>query len=50
MYPELTQFNNWLKGQYPKSSAGVRYSSDLALFFSFAGNSPAKITPSDMDR
>jgi site-specific recombinase XerD len=50
MYSELTQFKNWLKCHYPNSSASVHYSSDLALFFSFARRSPEKITPSDVDR
>lgn len=50
MYPELTQFKNWLKCQYPNSSAGVHYSSDLALFFSFAKKPPSKIAAIDVDR
>jgi site-specific recombinase XerD len=50
MYPELTQFKNWLKCQYSNSSASVHYSSDLALFFSFVKKPPSKITPQDVDR
>jgi site-specific recombinase XerD len=50
MYPELTQFKNWLKCQYPKSSVRVHYSSDLALFFSFAKKPPLKLTAADVDR
>ena len=49
MYPELVQFKNWLKCQYPNSSASVHYNSDLALFFSFARKAPAQITASDVD-
>ena len=50
MYPELAQFKNWLKCQYPNSSASVHYSSDLALFFSYSKKSPSKITSQDVDR
>jgi site-specific recombinase XerD len=50
MYQELAQFNNWLNCQYHNSSARVHYSSDLALFFSFARKAPAQITPSDVER
>src|SRR5215203_7414560 len=49
MYPEVVQFKNWLKCQYPTSSASVHYSSDLALFFSFAKKLPAKLTSKDVD-
>src|SRR5689334_13062992 len=49
MYPELTQFKNWLKCQYSNSSASVHYSSDLALFFSYIKKSPSKITSHDVD-
>jgi integrase/recombinase XerD len=50
MYPELTQFKNWLKCQFPSSSVSVHYSSDLALFFSNIKKSPSDITPQDVDR
>jgi len=50
MYPELTQFKNWLKCQYSTSSVSVHYSSDLALFFSFVRKSPSAILPQDVDR
>jgi site-specific recombinase XerD len=50
MYPELTQFKNWLKCQYPESSVSVHYSSDLALFFSFIKKPPSEITSQDVDR
>lgn len=49
MYPELTQFINWLKCQYPNSSTSVHYSSDLALFFSFSRKPPAIVTSIDVD-
>jgi site-specific recombinase XerD len=50
MYPELTQFTNWLKCQYSTSSASVHYSSDLALFFSFIKKTPFQIKSQDVDR
>jgi site-specific recombinase XerD len=50
VYPELTQFKNWLKSQYPNSSASVHYSSDLALFFPFARKAPSSIEPRCVDR
>jgi site-specific recombinase XerD len=49
MFMELAQFKNWLKCQYPNSSASVHYSSDLALFFSFVRKAPAKVKLSDVD-
>ena len=49
MYPELTQFEVWLKCQYPHSSVRKHYMSDLALFFSYAGKSPSAITFRDVD-
>ena len=49
MYPESTQFKNWLKCQYPNSSASVHYSSDLALFFSFVKKAPSSVRPLDVD-
>jgi site-specific recombinase XerD len=50
MYPELAQFEKWLKCQYSGSSASVHYSSDLALFFSYIKKRPSRITPQDADR
>lgn len=50
MYPELTQFSNWLKRQYSTSSASVHYSSDLALFFTYIKKKPSSITSQDVDR
>lgn len=49
MYPELTQFKNWLKCQYSTSSVSVHYISDLTLFFSFIRKSPCAILQQDMD-
>ncbi len=48
MYPELTQFKNWLKCQYSTSIASVHYTSDLALFFSFVKKPPSVISPQDV--
>lgn len=50
MYPELTQFKNWLKCQYSTSSVSVHYISDLTLFFSIVKKSPTTISPQDVDR
>lgn len=50
MYQEIAQFKNWLKCQYPSSSASVHYSSDLALFFSYIKKSSSEITSQDVDR
>ena len=49
MYPELTQFQNWLTCQYPHSSVRKHYMSDLALFFSYAEKPPSAITFRDVD-
>jgi hypothetical protein len=37
MHTKLTEFKNWLKCQYAKSSASVHYSGDLALSFPLPG-------------
>lgn len=50
MYPELTQFKNWLKCQYSTSSVSVHYTSDLTLFFYFIKKVPSAIAPQDVDR
>ena len=49
MYPELTQFQNWLTCQYPHSSVRKHYMSDLALFFLWTGKPPAVISFHDVD-
>jgi len=50
MYPELTQFKNWLKCQYSTSSVSVHYTSDLTLFFSFVKKPPSTISPQDVQQ
>lgn len=50
MYLNLTLFSNWLTCQYPNSSARKHYLSDLALFFSWAGKPPSKISPQDVNQ
>jgi integrase/recombinase XerD len=49
MQTELTQFSNWLKCQYPHSSARKHTMSDLALFFSWAEKPPSDISPYEVD-
>jgi len=49
MHPEIEQFKAWLTCQYPTSSTSVHYTSDLVLFFSFAGKPPVEITTQDID-
>ena len=49
MYPEIEHFKDWLTCQYPTSSTSVHYTSDLVLFFSFAGRLPAEITAQDIN-
>jgi integrase/recombinase XerD len=49
MYPELTQFQNWLACQYPHSSVRKHYKSDLALFFSYADKPPSAIRFQEVD-
>lgn len=49
MYPELTQFQDWLTCQYPHSSVRKHYMSDLALFFSYAGKPPSAISFHEVD-
>ncbi|MCX6080474.1 MAG: site-specific integrase [Chloroflexi bacterium] len=43
MYPKIESFKSWLTCQYPTSSTRTHYTSDLVLFFSFVGKSPAEI-------
>jgi site-specific recombinase XerD len=49
MYPELTQYKDWLKCQYPTSSTKKHYVSDLVLFFSWAEKPPSAVTFHDVD-
>ncbi len=49
MHPKLTQFEVWLKCQYPHSSVRKHYRSDLALFFSWRGKPPSAINFHDVD-
>lgn len=49
MYLELTQFEVWLKCQYPHSSVTKHYMSDLALFFFYAGKPPSAISFHEVD-
>jgi len=49
MHPELTQFEIWLKCQYPHSSVRKHYKSDLALFFSWAEKPPSAVIFYDVD-
>ena len=43
MYPEIEQFKDWLTCQSPTSSTRIHYTSDLVLFFSWAGKPPCEI-------
>ena len=49
MYPELTQFNDYLACQYSNSSTRKHYISDLVLFFSWAKQLPKAITSHHVD-
>jgi len=49
MHPEIEQFKDWLTCQYPTSSTRIHYSSDLVLFFAWAGKSPAEINVNMID-
>jgi integrase/recombinase XerC len=50
MYPELTQFENWLNCQYPHSSTRKHYASDLVLFFSWAKKTHKEISSHDVEK
>jgi integrase/recombinase XerD len=50
MFPELTQFNDWLACQYSNSSTRKHYMSDLVLFFSWAKQPPETISSHDVDK
>ena len=49
MYPELTQFKDWLTCQYPRSSTKKHYLSDLVLFFSWTEKPPSAVSFHDVD-
>lgn len=49
MYAELTEFQNWLGGQYSYSSTKKHYISDLVLFFSYIDKPPGEITFYEID-
>jgi site-specific recombinase XerD len=50
MLPEIVQFNKWLRRKRPHTSTHLHYTSDLKLFFSWAGVPPDLITLRDIDR
>jgi hypothetical protein len=47
MFPELERFNKWLRS--PHATTHVHYTSDVKLFFAWAGKSPNAITCHDVD-
>jgi site-specific recombinase XerD len=49
MYPEIKQFNQWLRCQYPQSTTAGHHTSDVRLFFEWASKPPGLITIGDVD-
>jgi hypothetical protein len=48
-YIIISSFQDWLTCQYPHSSASKHITSDLVLFFSWAGKPPSEKSPQDAD-
>jgi hypothetical protein len=38
MFPEVERFNRWLRCRNPHATTHIHYTSDLKLFFAWAGN------------
>ncbi len=49
MLSEVGRFDKWLRRRSPHSSTHVHYTSDLKLFFTWAGKTPAAVIPRDVD-
>lgn len=49
MWPEIGRFHKWLRCRNPQTSTRVHYTSDVQLFFAWAGKPPASITLRDVD-
>jgi site-specific recombinase XerC len=49
MHQEIENFGNWLRRKSQHTTTHRHYTSDLTLFFAWAGKSPAEITLSDVD-
>ena len=49
MLSEILRFNKWLRRKAPGTSTHIHYTSDLKLFFAWAGKPPSSITMTDID-
>jgi site-specific recombinase XerD len=49
MLTEVQQFSKWLRRKSPHTSTARHYSSDLKLFFQWAGKPPSAVTLRDID-
>jgi site-specific recombinase XerC len=49
MFPEIERFGKWLRCQSPQATTHIHYTSDVKLFFAWAGKTPASITLHDVD-
>jgi site-specific recombinase XerD len=49
MLPEIEKFQKWLRRKAPHSRTPIDYTSDLTLFFAWAGKLPGEITLHDVD-
>jgi integrase/recombinase XerC len=49
MFPEIERFGKWLRCQSPQATTHIYYSSDVKLFFAWAGKPPVSITLHDVD-
>lgn len=48
MFPEIDHFHKWLRCRSPHTSTHVHYTSDVKLFFAWAGKPPASIILHDV--
>lgn len=49
MLVEIEQFHKWLRRKQPRSATALHYTSDVTLFFAWAGKPPGAITVRDVD-
>lgn len=49
MLSEIVRFNKWLRRKAPAATTHIHYTSDLKLFFDWAGKAPAEITLHHID-
>jgi hypothetical protein len=49
MHPEIKQFNQWLRCQYPQSGTAGHHTNDVQFFFKWTNKPPTQTIIHDVD-